>query len=184
MFNGLRRTVAPIVEPIQLSDAKKYLRIDHNEEDLLIQSMIQAAREECEERTKLSFITQTWTITFTKFPIGGVELPRPPMGSITSVEYRDANDSWNNFSGYSVDLLEAPCRVYLTESAPQTSNLKDAWRIVYKTGYGDDSCDVPESLKNAILLKIKALYEKEGDSKHLHDAANSILDLLKIPFLS
>lgn len=182
MFNGLRRTSEPVLEPVLLADAKKYLRIDHSDEDAQLEAMIIAAREQCEEITKRAFLQQTWTLTAAEISLYGESLPRPPIISVDSVEYRDTDGAWQPFTSYHVDLLEEPARLTLTESAPSTANLPDAWRIIYKAGFGSAPDDVPKSIHNAILLKLKALYEKEEDSNHLHTAAETILQRHVMPF--
>lgn len=60
----------PIVEPITLEEAKQHLRVDGNDDDLLIQSLIKQAREWCENFQNRKYITQTLEFVLDTFPNG------------------------------------------------------------------------------------------------------------------
>jgi len=59
---GLKQTVAPALEPVSLTEAKLHLRIDTTAEDVLISSLIKAARQYCENYQRRAYITQTWEL--------------------------------------------------------------------------------------------------------------------------
>ena len=58
----------PAVEPLSLDQAKAHLRVDIDDDDDLISTLITAAREYCEEFCHRAFITQTWQLLLDHFP--------------------------------------------------------------------------------------------------------------------
>lgn len=95
----------PTAEPITLAEAKAYCRVTHASEDATILAMIRAARVQCENRARMSFITQTRRQSFS-FPrrrslgfgmpevssddpdevYNGLRLVKAPVASIVSVQ--------------------------------------------------------------------------------------------------
>ena len=51
----------PAVEPVSLAEAKAHLRVTSTSEDLLIASLITAARVHLEVMLSCAFITQSWS---------------------------------------------------------------------------------------------------------------------------
>ncbi len=73
MSYGLALVTPPAAEPVTLTEAKSWLRVDSddNTQDELIGELITAARNYCEKETGRAFCTQTWNLTLDRFPIGG-----------------------------------------------------------------------------------------------------------------
>ena len=79
-------------EPISLTDAKNFLRVDHSNDDTLISALITSARQLCEEYTRRILVTTTIDEYYDKFPMNRYEnlsnliyLSRGPVASITSL---------------------------------------------------------------------------------------------------
>ncbi|MCC2097407.1 MAG: head-tail connector protein, partial [Hyphomicrobiales bacterium] len=53
---------APAVEPVSLAEAKNWLRISHDSDDLLIEALITSARLVVEAHAQLVLIAQSWRI--------------------------------------------------------------------------------------------------------------------------
>ncbi|WAH38615.1 head-tail connector protein [Alicyclobacillus dauci] len=108
----------PAQEPLTVTDAKLYLRVDDDTEDDMISAFITAAREWCEAYQNRAYITQTLELVIDHFPhhisepflfydlpflFSGerelyrhrhrhhneIRLPMPPIQSVTSVAYTD-----------------------------------------------------------------------------------------------
>lgn len=85
----------PTTEPLTLGEAKQYLRLtdstiyEDTAEDATIAGLIIAAREYCENYTGRALMSQTIEAYLDRFPCGDIELPRPPLVSVTSVKYKD-----------------------------------------------------------------------------------------------
>ena len=156
---------APTAEPVSTVEAKAHLRVDISDDDTLIDVLVAAAREDVEARSWRALITQTWELVLDEWPSKSfIELPRPPLQSVTSVKYKDQDGSESTWaaSNYIVDTDKEPGRVHLangiswpTVSLYPTSGI----RVRYVAGYGDDAADVPRRYVQAIKLMVGHLYE-------------------------
>lgn len=159
----------PTVEPISLFEVKDHLRLDHDshtEDDLIKTTLIPAARHYCENFQNRAYITQTWELWLEAFPSKSyIEIPKPPLQSITSVKYYDTSDSEATFSSsyYFVDTKnQYGGRVVLnySQSWPSTTlRPANGVCVTFVAGYGDDGYDVPKDFRSAMLLYIGHLYE-------------------------
>lgn len=164
-----KRTVAPNVEPVDLAEAKLHLRVDATADDMLIENLIRAAREYVEDATGRALIDQTWQLDLDGWPsVGYIELPRPPLSSVSSVKYTDSAGVEHTFSAehYGVDVGSEPGRVVLGYGKTWPS--VTLWpispiKITYVAGYGAMASTVPACLRQAVLLLVGHWYEnREG----------------------
>lgn len=159
---GLVQTSAPAAEPVTLAEAKLHLRVDGGDEDALIGSLVTAARQTCESASGRSFVTQTWKLTLDHFRGWLIELPRPPLQSVTSIVYVDPAGVSQTLSAslYEVDVTSPTGTVAPIWSGywPATQYKRQAVAITYVAGYGAASA-VPEAIKAAIKLLVGHYYE-------------------------
>lgn len=73
----------PVAEPISLIEAKEHLRVDVNDDDVLISSLITAAREYAESICRRVFVTQRWKLVLDAFP--------SPSASLSEANYYGQN---------------------------------------------------------------------------------------------
>jgi uncharacterized phiE125 gp8 family phage protein len=73
----------PAAEPISLIEAKEHLRVDGNDDDMLISSLIVAAREYAESICRRVFVTQSWKLILDAFP--------SPSASLSEANYYGQN---------------------------------------------------------------------------------------------
>lgn len=152
---------APTVEPITLAQARLHLRIDDDNtaDDSLITSLIIAARQSCEKYTGRALITQT-AKQYSKacFP---VMLDLNAVQSITSVTVIDSDELETVLDPSEYRLGKNLIRfgVYLTSAYTSMVTLSRDVVIEFIAGYGDAASDVPEPLKQWMLLLIGAMYE-------------------------
>ena len=158
----------PATEPVSLVEAKAHLRVAHTDDDSYITSLIEAARRSAEFFTKRAFITQTLELALDVEPSGGfVELPMPPLASVTSVKYYADDDTATTMDSadYHVDIIGEPGRVVLLQDAswPTAAELRtvNAYVIRYVAGYGTASA-VPEQIKAGIREIIRKMYDGEA----------------------
>lgn len=163
-----KRTVAPAVEPVLLAEAKAHVREDTTDSDTLLTALIVAATEYVEERTGRALITQTWSLAMDGAPCGNdaIRLPRPPLQSVTSITYVDeAGDTqtWDA-ANYRVDTHSEPARITLAADAvwPVPQFVAGAVTVVYEAGYGDAGTDVPQAIRQAILLLVAHWYDNRS----------------------
>lgn len=146
----------PAMEPVTLEEAKLHLRIDGTEEDSLISALITAARQKAEEYTRRAFIAQTWELALDSAS-GKVYLPRPPIQAINEVTLDGEIVSTENYSLIGQDVFYS--RIPFRAINP------DGLAIRYISGYGSNATDVPQAIRQAILMMVAHLYEaREGEA--------------------
>jgi uncharacterized phiE125 gp8 family phage protein len=162
---ALVMTAGPAAEPISLAEAKAHLRIDGNDEDALLASLITAARMAVERTLSLALITESWSLYLDGWPRSGtIVLPIQPAQAVTAVRVYDPDDepATVNSETYSVDVLSEPARLVLSAGAVQLSpaRLLNAFEVAFTAGYGDEASDVPEPLRHAIKLLVAHWFEQ------------------------
>lgn len=97
-----------------------------------------------------------------------IYLPNGPLIRVISVEYidQDGNHQTLDPSAYKVDTFSEPARLVPAYGTtwPGTRNEINAVIVTYDSGYGDDATDVPQPIKQWMMLRIGSLYEnRESD---------------------
>lgn len=175
-------TTPPDAEPVTLTEAKLYCRIDTSDDDPLIDSLITAARRSAEAYTKRAFITQTLEARFDHdelFEYGDhIELPRSPVASIVSIRSYDADDVESTMTSEHY-RISGEQRIVLTTAGEWPSELRERDCIIvqYTAGYGT-SADVPEEIRTAIKAMVAQAYESRCSVSV--DAGRALLDPYKV----
>lgn len=182
----------PTEEPINLAEAKKHLKVepDVTEDDGLIRDLIPAARHYAEALLNYAMVTQEFQLFLDAFPcyyeahykvrfFEALELPRPPLQSVTHVKYTDGDGVVQTLDPleYTVDTKSEPGRLIPAYGKvwPSTRTVPNAVEVQYKAGFGGAG-SVPEHWKQAILLILGQLYENRGDAQvEIPAAANRLL---------
>jgi len=146
----LTRITAPAATPITLEEAKAQLRVDHEDEDLLIQHYIDAATAWLDGPAGIlgrCLVTQSWQMDLDAVT-GPILLPFPDS-EIDSAVFTDAAGSDLD---YRIDrrdqrLLVQPLAGFGRPAA-----------ITFTAGYGAPA-DVPAAIRQAMLLLIGHWYE-------------------------
>ena len=171
MNYGLRITTEPAVEPITTATAKIHLSIASavTAHDTLISSLITAARKYIEDMLNRSLITTEWELTIEQFPASQIDLflPRSPIQAIDSITYVDADgatQTWES-SNYVLSRYREPARISLAYAKlwPTVRLQPDAVAIAFTAGYGDSASDIPQPIKQAMLLLIGHWFEHRSD---------------------
>lgn len=167
---ALELYTGPTVEPLTATEAKQHLRVDHTDDDTLIESLIKAARRSAEVFQGRSYLTQTWKMYLDTFPCDKcIYLPFPPLQSVSSITYIDGNGDVQTLatSQYQVDAKSQPGRVILEPgySWPATeSGRVNAVIITFVAGYGATSASVPENIRHAIRLILGDMYTQRENT--------------------
>jgi uncharacterized phiE125 gp8 family phage protein len=160
---SLTQTTAPVDEPLTVAEAKLWLRIDNDAEDPVIADMVQAARESCEVFTQRQFLTATFRMKLDAFPLNDapLQLPRPPLQSVTSVTYLDTGgvSTVMPSTDYTVDTDTEPGRIVLNygKTWPSTRLIEQSVTVVFLAGWTTPQL-VPMSIKRAVAAQAGTLY--------------------------
>jgi len=148
----------PVAEPVSLAAARQHLRVDHDDDDALIASLIRAAREEIERMSRHALVPQVLELRMSAWPSSRVlRLPRPPLRAVQLVRYRAQGEL------VEVDLMHTAITGHAASVVadwPRSVALEEAGlRVRYEAGFDSP----PDSLRQAMLLLIGHWYEhREG----------------------
>jgi uncharacterized phiE125 gp8 family phage protein len=161
---ALFRITEPALEPVTVSEARAWLKLDHASEDALIAELIRAARMEVESQTARSLITQHWRMTFDRWPNRDlIHLPRGPVTALLSVTVYGADGVPQVLQpdDYTLDAISDPPRL-LIEHRPQAGRRMNGVEIDYACGYGATGVEVPDFIRRAIKMLVVHFYEFRG----------------------
>lgn len=159
--------------PITLDELKAHLYLDTSDDDSRLTSLIAAATDYIESYTNRAYVQQTWKMVLPGFPASchwpyfavpqyprdhhhpsAIELPRPPLVSITNIKYYDyptntlqtlnPSTDYRVVTGFSDAGWVEP-----VDSWPGTFCRMDAVQIQFVAGY---SSAPPELLKHAVKI--------------------------------
>lgn len=145
---------------------------------------IAASRTIVERHTRRALLTQTWELQLEEFPDDEIELPLPPLQSVTSITYKDTSGAWQTLSAASY-VVDAPAgfvaergRVSLAygQKWPSTYEEEVAVKVRFVAGYGSAESSIPRDIQAAVLLWVGDLYDARcGGSARNTDAIEALL---------
>lgn len=180
------------VLPIDAYYAKLHIRAISAVEDELVDSWIMAATQYFEEQTGRPIMRAIFEYWLDAFPVETmIELPHPPLVSVVSVVYVDADGATTPFDDGASPAtaswqVRAPSGVYARRGLvepiygsvwPTTRAEAGAVRIRYEAGYASTSDEVPALIKAALLLLV-GHFDQFRSEVHLSESAK----LEKLPF--
>jgi uncharacterized phiE125 gp8 family phage protein len=135
--------------------------------DPQLNALIKAARQHAETFTRRALISQTWDLKLDCFPTDLIRLPLPPLVSVSSINYVDANGVTPTLWAAAKYIVDAPAGDYAErgritlaygEVFPPTRDIANAVTIEFIAGYGAAAA-VPQGIKQAMLLMIGHWYQ-------------------------
>ena len=151
--------------PVSLTEAKSHLKVDTTADDTYITSIIKAATQLSEEYTNRYFIDTVTDQTCSDFAQLQT-LFKSKVSAVAHVKYYDNDNSLQTLSAtiYDTQLQYEPSQIQLAEnqSFPSITKRNDAVVARYTVGYGSSASDVPEIIKQAILLTIGNFYQNRN----------------------
>lgn len=162
---------APSATPIALADAKQHLAIEHANDDALITALIAAATSELDGRAgqlRRALVLQAWDYYLPAFPDDvRIELPFPPLSSVTFVKYFDLSNTQQTVDSATYDVNGRAFVGYAqaksaTPWPTNTFDRPDAVQIRFVCGYAS-AASVPAAIRHALLLRVAQLYANRGD---------------------
>lgn len=162
-FQALKLQAAAAEEPITLEAAKAHLRIrgsDTTQDTYIESTLIPTARKVAEDFQHRAYISQTWDLYLDGFPsCGYIEIPRPPLQSVTSIVYtlEDGSTATVDSASYAVDAVSEPGRIILKDGETWPSDallVGPSVKVRFVAGYGAAGSSVPAEILRAIYLLI------------------------------
>jgi uncharacterized phiE125 gp8 family phage protein len=191
-YRSLTRTTQPVVEPVSVAEAKAHLRVDSDEDNFYIASLLSSAREWVEVYLDRTLIQTQWTVRLDGFPIDDIELPRPPMSQTQTavvITYTSEAGAVATLSSdlYRVDRSATPGVVRPLQTGNWPSHMDDAnaVTITWWAGYGADGKSTPAPIRHAILMLVGFWFENRSAvnvgsiSKQLEFAVDFLLSSQK-----
>jgi uncharacterized phiE125 gp8 family phage protein len=187
-INRVAVHAGPAGLPVTLQELKDHLRITVSTEDTYLTRLLTVATAAVEQYLHRKFINQTldlWLDFVSEYRDGiasmapgfpsevarAIELPFAPFSSITHVKAYDLNDAATTLAydtDYATDSTKddfSLCRVLLkygrTWPCPLRSYL--AVNVRYVVGYGAAAANIPEDVKQAVLVVAGLNYVQRGD---------------------
>lgn len=167
------RTTEPTLsqEPITLEEAKYQCGVSEavTYHDAWFTTNIPSARQQMEDDTGLVCYTGQFTWKFTYFPPQGwLDIPNVrPVTAITSITYIDtagATQTWSS-SLYTLGTYETNPVVQLAylQVWPVVRGDPNGVTVTLTAGYASVAV-IPQQIKTAVALKLKALWQAANDS--------------------
>lgn len=164
-------TVPAVSPAVELDAIKEQLRevFGTTDFDDQLLALIASATQFGERITGRDFINKTYKGFLDCFPADnqGIQIRKSKLQSITSIQYlKDdvlttipaANYYFTQSNDYSTIFLKEGFSWPTDED-----NIKQAIFVEFVAGYGDDSCDLPPLLTQALISHIIALFKNAGD---------------------
>ena len=124
-YGTLRLTVTnppqSFTEPLSLGEVKQYLRVDFDDDDALIASLISAAREQAELFQRRVLVRKQYDLTYDYWPGFRVELASPVV-SVDLVQYTDVD-------GHTQELIAGPD--YVADLTKQPAIISAPWNTCW-----------------------------------------------------
>ncbi len=161
------------IEPLTIKEVKLYLRLDSVVDDIIVQKIITAARIAGENYTRISLVQSRLLLTAYNYVDNEISLPLGPVSEIESVILVDRYDARSNLAKnfYYFDEEEQSLVFKSTLISPKIL-------IRYHAGFSPG--DLPEDLKQAMLIHIASLYESRIGNETIPAAAKSLYQPYKI----
>ena len=165
-------TAPPTAEPISLADAKAHLRVTGAAEDGLISTLMIAARKQVELAAGLALITQGWSYYLDRWPgTQTIDLPLAPLRVIDNVFVYGEDDVGASIDAahYFADSVSHPPRLALRTGRvwPPPGRAANGIEIAFHAGFGAAAANVPEPLRQAVLMLVAHGFEHRGDEAGL-----------------
>lgn len=111
----LIKTILPTAEPLSTAELKTHLVVEHTKDDADIARYGRSARAYCETFCRRQIVAATYALRLDRFWQGSLWLPNPPLLTVSSITYVDADGDTQTVATtvYDVDTYGLMGRVYL-----------------------------------------------------------------------
>lgn len=156
---------APTSLAVSVANMKTHLRREASftDHDTLIQTYIEAATKEFEQRANLAICFQTWDLYLNYKEVQErIEITKFPVNGIAQIVYYDADNVLQSLTSSNGDYISfingRPASVIL-DDYPTTYERDDAMRIRFTAGFST----VPDDIELAIKMMVWRIYFNPND---------------------
>lgn len=180
---------SPSESVISLNEIKSFLKIDHNDEDTLLEVLIESSTERLEDEIGFKFIEQEWEIYFDYFSkVSDGLIFTSDDGTLSSVQARanhlnlpfgkiiqidsfstfddDDNEFMVDSATYQADIHSHYGKISLRYGSIWPATVlrpSNGIKISGLFGISPDAAGVPKKIKMAVMELVAAMYEYRGD---------------------
>ncbi|MBL8545628.1 MAG: phage head-tail connector protein [Hyphomonadaceae bacterium] len=167
-------------EPVSLAEAKLFLRVDHNAEDGLIESLIGAAREAVEAGIGRALLTRRVRESldiWRRDAVNGAVLGLGPVTNVVAVRLLADNGAQSVIDPerYRLEGNRDRPRLVFPAGFPSTLRSAGGIEIEYECGYADDAANLPIALRLATLQIVASLYEVRQGEGAMPETARALM---------
>ena len=152
-----------------------------------VAALLEAARDHAEHYCGRSFGSQTLELALDAFPAGGIELPRGPVTSITSVKYLNSAGAEQTVSATDYTLDDYGLTPWILPAYgldwPSALDTANAVKVRYVAG----AAALPKAVRNALLLFVghldqnrEAVATGQGGAIEMPLGVKALLDTQKV----
>ena len=143
---------------ITTADLKEHLRVDHTDEDTLIEALRDAAIEYVESYCNIKLGDRTAVFYTDAFP-NYMEIPVGPVKTLSSITYNTSRDTTATLDAtyYYYELIRQPARVSFISPPSVEEYVHNGVQINLTIGYAE--ADIPKAILHAIRLMVGHWYE-------------------------
>lgn len=166
----------PAVEPVDLSDAKLHLRVDHSSEDSLIDGLIAAARLRVEAYAGVAMINQSWKWSVPATTVRGAQLRLSlPLGPVDALTSLTVDGEVLQPQAYVFEPGLRPRLAFAVSSVRENASIE----MTFDAGFGASGDAVPRDLRHAVTMLVAHWFEDRdpavSDEQGLPAAVTAIL---------
>lgn len=153
----------PEAEPLSVSDAKTYLRVETADDDVLIASLIAAARSHVEALGRCALLTQSWRLVLDGWPPDGRIKPKlAPLSAVIAARVYDEAGTAHAIDAENFVLDVAQGVIAVRPLMPQPGRATAGIEIDVVAGFGDAGRNVPPALMQALRMLLAHWYDNRG----------------------
>ena len=155
---------APASEPWSVAEAKSFLRVENDDDDTVIASLIAAARSHVEAMTRCALIVQTWRFVLDRWPKDGRVKPgRGPLRTLTAARVYDSTGTATAVD-VGMFVIDKPSGVIASSAwaLPAPGRTTFGIELDVEIGFGTAATDVPDALRHAVRTLVAHWYENRG----------------------
>ena len=159
----------PGLEPVSLSEARAWLRLDTSDDDELVQALIVSARLFVEAEIRQVLIAQNWRLVGDHWPAGSsipVRLGR--VLAVSAARIFDAAGQPHALDPATIAIVAGAEPAAIAPSLrPAPGRARGGIEIDLRLGFGETAAEVPETIRLAIKRLVAFWYERRGDEEEV-----------------